>query len=248
MPRRNAVIRKLRKAGVVCLNREQWGSRQLGAYIKRRATHPMHSTPSKYHFLHITVTADSDTVREGKAGALQIEGYGYSTPPMVSYQDMITNEGFYFQGQDYGNKGTHTVNDKNVAGYPHDLNYEGYALALMQNVGDPVTDIEVQLAAMVFAARELTGWVRKGAPILPHRMFAAKSCPGDKAMARFTEIERLKNQYVAKGLPRASRGARFDRAIRELELADKKGLRGKMRLRALKALRRLQPTRFVRRK
>lgn len=245
MPQRNAVIRKLRAAGVVCLNREQWGSRALGSYIKRRSTHPMPPAPAKYHFFHLTVTPDTDTVAEGKAGARQIEGYGYSTPPMVSYQDLLTNEGFYFQGQDYGNKGTHTVNDKNVPGYSKDLNLEGYAFALMQNVNDEVSDIQVQLAAMVCAARELTGWVRKGAPVLPHRTFAYKSCPGDKAMERLDDIRRLKNRYVANGLPKASRGARFDRAIKELELADKTGFRGEMRLAALKRLRRILPIRFV---
>jgi hypothetical protein len=245
MPRRSSVIRKLRKSGVVCLNRKQWGSRQLAAYVKRRSTHPMPPAPAPYHFLHLTVTSDGDTVLEGKEGARQIEGYGYSTPPMVSYQDLVTNEGFYFQGQDYGNKGTHTVNDKDIAGFAYDLNKYGYAVALMQNVNDEVTNIQVQLVAMVCAARELTGWVRKGAPVLPHRKFAYKSCPGDKAMAQLARIERLKNQYVREGMPQASRGARFDRAIKELELADKEGFRGKMRLAALASLRRLRPIRFV---
>lgn len=202
MPRRNAVIKQLRKHGVTCLTREEWGSARLWAYIARRKTHPMPKAPAKYHFLHITVTADTDTIPAGKLGAQKVESYGLSTPPMVSYQDMITNEGIYYQGQDYGTKGTHTINDKNVPGFPNDLNLEGYALAIMQNVDDPVTDRQVIVAAMVFAAREIAGWVRKGAPIYPHRKFAAKACPGDRAVARMDEIERLKNYYVEHGLPR----------------------------------------------
>lgn len=203
MPDRLAVIKQLRAAGVDCYTRAEWGSPQerAGAYTRRRATHPMPPVPAAYHFLHITVTADTDTVAEGAAGARQIETYGYSTPPQVSYQDLITNEGRYFQGQDYGTKGTHTVNDKAVPGYPRDLNMAGYALALLQNVGDEVTDEQVRLAAMVFAARELAGWVRRGAPVLPHRMFAAKSCPGDRAIARIDDIRRLKDTYVREGLP-----------------------------------------------
>lgn len=203
MPDRLAVMTQLRAAGVECLTREEWGSpaERAGAYARRRSTHPMPSGPAPYHFLHITVTPDTDTLVEGAAGARQVEGYGYSTPPQVSYQDLITNEGRYLQGQDYGTKGTHTVNDKQVPRYPRDLNLVGYALALMQNVGDEVTDTQVQLAAMVFAARERTGWVRVGAPILPHRMFAAKSCPGDRAVARLPEITRLRDQYVRDGLP-----------------------------------------------
>lgn len=157
--------------------------------------------PADCHFLHITVTRDTDTVQEGMAGARQIETYGYSTPPMVSYQGLVTNEGRYFQGQDYGVKGTHTVNDRGVPGFPKDLNLRGYATALMQNVGDDVTDVQVDVLAMVFAAEELAGLVKRGAPIYPHRKFAAKSCPGDKAMARFADIERLKAKYVRDGLP-----------------------------------------------
>lgn len=199
------VIDTLRAAGVECYTRTQWGSPQekAGAYALRRRTHPMPAGPADFHFLHITVTRDTDTVQEGAAGARQIEGYGYSTPPMVSYQDLVTNEGKYFQGQDYGVKGTHTVNDLGVEGFPHDLNRRGYACALMQNVGDAVTGEQVQLVAMVFAARELAGLVKRGAPVYPHRKFAAKSCPGDLAMKQLDEIVRLKDQYVRAGaLPR----------------------------------------------
>lgn len=245
MPKRRAVIRRLRKSGVVCQSRKQWGSARLDAYIKRRRTHPMRFTPAKYHFLHITVTPDSDTMVQGRAGARKVESYGYTNPPMVSYQDLITNEGRYFQGQDYGNKGTHTVNDKNVSGFSKDLNQEGYALALMQNINDPVTEVQVQLAAMVFAARELSGWVRRGAPVYPHRKFAAKSCPGDRAMVHLKKIERLKNQYVRNGMPKASRGARIDRALKELRLAKASGARRQSIKVARARLLNILPVRFV---
>lgn len=196
------VISRLRKAGVEVHTRSEWGSPQqkAGAYRKRRRTHLMAEVTAKYHFLHITVTSDTDTVQQGAAGARQIEHYGYSSPPMVSYQDLITNEGRYFEGQNYRVKGTHTINDKNVPGFPHDLNAHGYALALMQNVGDAVTDIQVDVAAKVFAARELEGLVVRGAPVYPHRKFAYKSCPGDKAMERLDEIVALKNKYVREGM------------------------------------------------
>lgn len=197
------VIGLLRASGVECHTRAEWGSpRQAdGSYARRRHSHPMPAGPAAYHFLHITVTSDTDTVAQGAAGARQIETYGYSTPPMVSYQDLVTNEGRYFEGQSYGVKGTHTVNDKEIGGYPRDLNLAGYAAALLQNVGDEVTDVQVDVVARIFAARELLGLVRRGAPILPHRMFAWKSCPGDKAVARLSEIERLRDRYVREGLP-----------------------------------------------
>ncbi|WP_232676661.1 hypothetical protein [Nocardioides sp. R-C-SC26] len=219
MPDRSAVIDQLRAAGVECFTRAEWGSPQqkAGAYATRASTHPMPTGPADFHFLHITVTRDSDTVAEGAAGARQIETYGYSSPPMVSYQDLVTNEGRYFQGQDYGTKGTHTVNDKRVPGFPNDLNLLGYACALMQNVDDEVTDIQVQVVAMVFAARELAGWVRRGAPIYPHRKFAAKACPGDRAVARLREIEQLKNDYVKHGLPEEENDMETKAAIQALE-------------------------------
>lgn len=196
---RSAVIDMLEKAGVECYTRDEWGTVRPEAYIKRRVTHPMPDGPADYHFFHITVTPDTDTVLEGKAGARKVESYGLSKPPMVSYQDLITNERKYFQGQDYGTKGTHTVNNKNVPGFPFDLNKEGYALAIMQNVQDEVTDEQVELAAMVYAARELVGFVKKFAPIYPHRKFAYKECPGDKAVARLDEIQKLKDKFVRQG-------------------------------------------------
>lgn len=202
---RMAVIDLLEASGIECYTREEWGTVRPEAYVRRRSTHPMPEGPADYHFLHITVTSDTDTVKEGKAGARQIEAYGLSTPPMVSYQDLATNEARYFQGQDYGTKGTHTINDKNVPGFPKDLNKEGYALAIMQNVADKVTDEQVDLIARVFAARELVGFVKKGAPIFPHRKFAYKACPGDLAIARLNEIEELKEWFVLNGLPYPAR-------------------------------------------
>lgn len=195
---RLAVIEQLLAWGVECFTRKEWGSPREadGSYARRRTTHSMPEGPAAYHYLHITVTRDTDIVREGKAAARQVETFGYSSPPMVSYQDLVTNEGRYFQGQDYGTKGTHTVNDKAVPGFPRDLNLVGYACALMQNVGDEVTDVQVDVVARVFAARELAGLVKAGAPIYPHRKFAAKACPGDKAVARLDEIRRLKDHYV----------------------------------------------------
>jgi hypothetical protein len=234
MPDRNAVMNMLRDAGVEVFTRKEWGTRYEHEYEERKRSHPMPSAPAPYHFLHITVTSDTDTVKQGKEGARQIEGYGLSTPPMVSYQDMITNEGKYFQGQNYGTKGTHTVNDKDVPGYPHDLNLMGYALAIMQNVGDEVTDEQVELAAQVFAARELSGWVRRGAPIYPHRKFAYKLCPGDKAVARLGEIQRRKDELVKMGglvdkpAP-SSRGPRVDAALKDLSAAERQAAEGTLR-------------------
>lgn len=197
------LIPVLRAAGVECFTRAQWGSpRQAdGSYARRRTTHPMPAGPADFHFLHITVTDDTDRFVDGARSARFIETLGFSTPPMVSYQDLVTNEGRYFEGQSYGVKGTHTVNDRNVPGFAHDLNLHGYATAIMQNVADEVSDAQVRTIALVFAARELGGLVRRGAPIFPHRKFAFKACPGDKAVARLQEIDQMRRRFVQHGLP-----------------------------------------------
>lgn len=196
-----SVMARLKAAGVECYSRAEWGSVRPAAYAKRRTTHPMPEGPAPFHFLHITVTADTDTVLEGKVGARKVESYGLSTPPMVSYHGLVTNEGKWFEGQNYGVKGTHTINDKNVPGFPHDLNRYGYALAIMQNIQDAVTEVQVQVLAMGFAAAELDGFVVRGAPIYPHNKFAFKLCPGDKATALLGRIRILKDGYVRNGLP-----------------------------------------------
>lgn len=232
------IIKELRAAGVECYTRTQWESPQqkAGAYRRRRRTHPMPKGPARYHFLHITVTHDTDTLAEGAAGMRQVEGYGYSTPPTVSYQDCVTNEGRYFEGQNYRVKGTHTINDKDTVGYPHDLNAYGYATALLQNVGDDVTEVQADLVAMIFAARELKGLVAKGAPVLPHRLFAWKSCPGDKAMVWVDWIVERKNHYVTHGLP-VNPDLRFhlERAREAAESGDLLVLRRHLRLGAEEA-------------
>lgn len=216
------IIPTLRDAGVDAMSRNQWGSprQRDGDYADRRRTHPMPAGPARYHFLHITVTDDTDTPLEGAAGARRVESYGLSTPPMVSYQDLVTNEGRYFQGQNYGTKGTHTINDKKIGGFPHDLNLYGYAAAVMQNVGDAVSDVQVEVLAKVFAARELLGLVRRGAPIYPHRMFAWKSCPGDLAFARLGEIARLKNSYVRAGRLPGTEPKEWDAMATKAEIRD----------------------------
>lgn len=196
------VIDRLRDAGVEVHTRRDWNSpmEAAGAYRKRAFSHPMPPGPAQYHFLHITVTDDTDLPRDGMEAARKVETFGWSSPPMVSYHDLVTNEGRYFEGQSYGVKGTHTVNDKKLAGFPLDLNLFGYATALMQNVGHAVTDQQVDVVAMIAAARELEGLTVVGAPILPHRLFAEKSCPGDLAVARLPEIRELKQHYVRQGL------------------------------------------------
>ncbi len=169
------VLQRLSDSGVEVYSRREWGTVREYAYEARKNTHPMPPGNAQYHFLHITVTADTDDLLEGNAGARKVEAYGLSAPPMVSYHMLSTNEGKLFEGQNYGVKGTHTINDLNVPGFPFDLNLFGYAVAIMQNTWDEVTDVQIDAIARVYAAVELEGLVVRGAPIYPHRKFAAKA-------------------------------------------------------------------------
>src|SRR5215217_1857318 len=103
MDHTTSLVPALRAAGVECFTRAEWGSpRQAdGSYANRHTTHPMPVGPADFHFLHITVTRDTDAVQDGAKGARDVESFGLSTPPMVSYQDLVTNEGRYFEGQSY---------------------------------------------------------------------------------------------------------------------------------------------------
>lgn len=180
----HGVISRLREAGFKVKTHEQWGSKQRDVYAWRLRNKPV-DVPVRYGFLHITVTN-----KHGDEGARLVEeigmerfGTGCSYNWMV---DHVTHT--IYQGQFLEAKGAHTLNEKGVQGFPYNLNYWGHAVAIMGDVEDPVCDKCVELIAAIFAAEQLQNVMVKGAHIYPHRTFAAKSCPGDKAVARLTDI------------------------------------------------------------
>lgn len=189
-------IRLLRRSGTTYQTRRQWGARY-------RASLNRFYPPGEYLFLHISVThkTGSHATRMRVIERIGVERF---TRTHFSYNDVVFEDGSIYQGQPRRRKGAHTINDKNVPGYPHDLNAHGHALVLPQMPDDPVTEAQIDSAARWAAAMVLSG--RSTADeILPHRMFAYKDCPSDPAVAALPEINRRFRRYVKRGLRKPRR-------------------------------------------
>lgn len=211
-------INRLRSGGYKIRTKEQWGSKHLPLYGERLRSKPV-DFPVAYGFVHITVTHS-----HGDQGMRDIEQIGVDRfGTGVSYNwvvDHKTDHTIYI-GQPLAAKGAHTVNNKNVAGFPYNLNYFGHAVAYMGDVTDPVCDDCVDTIAAIFAAEQIEGPMRSGAGIYPHRKFAAKSCPGDKLNARMDDIVKLVGLKVKHGLSAGNKPSRIEQARVLLEQADK---------------------------
>lgn len=182
----HGVISRLREAGFAVKTHEEWGSLQRSVYAARLRDKPV-NIPVRYGFLHITVTNvhGDEGARLVEAIGMERFGSGVSYNWLVDHTDHTT-----YQGQFLEAKGTHTINDKNVPGFPYNLNYEGHAVAIMGDVKDPVCDRCVEVIAAIFAAEQLQNCMQRGAHVYPHRTFAAKSCPGDNAVAQLDTINK----------------------------------------------------------
>lgn len=205
-------IQRLRRGGYKIRTKEQWGSKQLPLYGWRLRTKPV-DFPVDYGFVHISVTHT-----HGDEGMRDIEEIGVDRfGTGVSYNWVIdhkTDHTIYI-GQPLAAKGAHTVNDKNVKGFPNNLNYFGHAVAFMGDVNDTVCDECVDTIAAIFASEKLEGVMRIGDNIYPHRKFAAKSCPGDKLYDRMRDISDLVARKVRAGDVCAGRPAAKKAAVKK---------------------------------
>lgn len=196
----------LRNEGLLISSRTEWGSDFL--YGTQR---PLIELPAPYLYLHISVTHLS---ADWRADMRTIEDIGAKRFPNtgISYSAAAFPDGRLADGQPLWRKGAHTVNDLGTPGYPYDLNGYGHAICLPQMVDDPVTDAQVDAIARWGAALVRAGY-STAREFLPHRMFANKDCPGDRAIARLAEINSRLRHYSIEGL--------F-----AMELSDKVNLKG----------------------
>lgn len=185
--------------GLIVLTRET--ARLIGDYTTARPV----DEPADYLFGHITVTPDPIDLPANEAAAWRvvekIGGARFGWHVGISYNTGVMQSGRLWEGQPMGRRGAHTVNDKDVPGFPYNLNVYGRAIALCQNVQDPVRDDQVDAVAQWTAAMRRTGMATKAAPLLPHRTFAYKGCPGDLMVARWGEATKLADHYTRVGLP-----------------------------------------------
>jgi hypothetical protein len=109
--------------------------------------------------------------------------------------------GRLYEGQPLTRRGAHTVNDKPNPSFPTgSLNYDARALALVQDVGDAVTDVQIDSAARWGAALRRSGEAIAHADWFGHRDVTNKSCPGDKGYVRLGELNALTDYYTQYGL------------------------------------------------
>jgi N-acetylmuramoyl-L-alanine amidase len=197
--------------GLVMRTRERWGS--VYSYTTARPV----EEPATRLFLHITVT-NPDSYSSNDAHARAVERIGISRFPNtgISYNGLILPGGHLYEGQPFGRRGAHTVNDSqrsscSTAGCPgrgtslsapsFNLNINSRALALARNTDDPVTDADVDAAARWGAGYKLAGMVTGSARWHGHRCVSAKSCPGDRAWTRIDDVADLTATYLRNGLP-----------------------------------------------
>jgi hypothetical protein len=128
----------------------------------------------------------------------------------MSYNAAAFQSGRLYEGQPVTRRGAHTLNDEQRSKCPvhggsltapsWNLNVTARAIVLPQNVGDVVTDAQVDAVARWGAALILAGEVKRGARWCGHRCVSSKDCPGSHGFERIPEIQRLTEHYVANGL------------------------------------------------
>jgi hypothetical protein len=67
---------------------------------------------------------------------------------------------------------------------------DAYGVLFLNAIGDPLTDAQVDSFRFWLSTLKAFGFIAPGAWVLPHRTLAATACPGDRIMARFTELDR----------------------------------------------------------
>lgn len=183
------IVKNLRKQGFTVLTRRQWGSKHLGLYQWRRVNRKFVG-PADHAFAHISVTrATSDP----KADARSLEDIGFTRfGSGISYNYALHKPTkTIIVGMPHDAAGTHTVNDKNVAGFHDNLNYWGHAIAFIGMPGDEFDDWCRSAVAGIIRAERESGAMKAGARLYPHSMFAFKDCPCDPYRNSIPTIEEL---------------------------------------------------------
>ena len=197
--------------GLTLRRREQWGA--VRRYTDARTV----VEPATRLFLHITDTNRSN-FNSNDAHARGVEAIGISRFPNtgISYNALILPGGLLYEGQPWGRRGAHTVNERELSkcarpgcpsiGMPltatpsFNLNFNSRAVSFAGGVGDTFTDADVRAAARWGAAYKLAGLVTRDARWHGHRCAKAKACPGDKAFNRLGEVVELTEDFVRNGL------------------------------------------------
>lgn len=174
-----SVVSILEEWGRTVLTRKEWGAKYESIYQGRRESRPV-ELPVDYLYSHISVTIDDGTLTGDFISDMrELERIGYERfKSGISYNwaiDAVT--GMIGEGMPLDARGTHTVNDKGIAGFPSQLNEHGHAVVLIGMPGVKPSAQFIRSFAAIRAAEIEAGVLKRGAPIYPHSKFAAKDCP-----------------------------------------------------------------------
>lgn len=204
-PKTDALIAALRRRGVEVLTHTDWGSQRMTVYRNRLDTHPHSLLPGKpvdtlWH--HITVTFDDGVlVGDFKADCREVERIGFERfGSGVSYNILVDHNASKPRvaiGQFLEAKGTHTVNDKGIAGYSFNQNKVALAVAWVGMPGNRLNAHAVNAIVQVNAALIEVGAMTDHYDCVPHSLVAAKDCPTDELRDRLAAIKAATLQEVA---------------------------------------------------
>ena len=241
------VVANLRARGFKVQTRDQWGSKQERVYAYRRLQKPA-KVPADTVFQHITVTLDTGPLSGDFANDVRtVERIGYERfKSGISYNwvvDMATGE--IAVGQPLDAKGTHTVNDKGVAGYSYDQNYWARAIAVLGMEKSVLSKKAAEAIAAIQAAMMEEGAITKTYDYVPHSLVAYKDCPCDSTRSQMSDIRKRAFEMLKKPQketkPKKSRGQHIDAAIKHLKKAKKNGKRAEKVRSALESLWSIKP-------
>lgn len=181
-----SVVSRLAAMGFDVVTRKEWGTVHESLYQSRRRNKPV-KLPVRYSFAHISVTKNTSSFA---ADMRTLERIGYERfGSGISYNWAIDPDtGQIGEGQPVDAKGTHTVNDKGISGFPENLNLYGHAICCIGMPGLKVSErFKLSFAALLQASYS-EGVMVTGAPLYPHSMFANKDCPTDAVRRVLPEI------------------------------------------------------------
>lgn len=185
------VMEELRKrASVPVYSHKQWEAEYEGVYLTRRETRPAH-TPADTVVQHITVTLDHGPLRKNFVEDMKtIERIGWERfNTGISYNwvvDMTTGE--IGQGQYLDAAGSHTINDKGVAGYSYNQNEMARAIAVMGMPETKLSKLAEESIVDILVSMWKVGAITYRPDYVPHSLFAYKDCPCDSTRDRMPRI------------------------------------------------------------
>lgn len=197
-PKTDALVAELRRRGVAVLEHGDWGSRHGGVYVDRLTSRPhalLPKRPVDTLWNHITVTFDSGKlVGDFYTDLLTVERIGMERfGSGISYNILVDANAPRPRvaiGQFLEAKGTHTINDKGIAGYSFDQNAVSLAVAWIGVPGNHLNEHAVEAMVQVRAALIEIGALTRDYDDNPHSLVAAKDCPTDELRDRLPALKK----------------------------------------------------------